>query len=584
MANNNEMVDKLQNFFNENLTTAIGQRRILGLPYNYTERVDPSKRTFEESIVSDLPIVHITPGIYKYKNGVRRVIEKVFNAVDFPLLPIGVDGRVIKFKAKYIEYYRYLTTMSGLLYQRMMGTLNSNDINFPTFNLYDTLKYDEKRIKNIITDTLAGGEETDDFKKDLFSISSEDDEDEAFKKFMKDPAGAFDELEEQSKQALNLAADESGLSRINDLKTEIEDLKGSGNLSESEKQILAGKEDELEELKAKKIPKIPDVNTNDLFSSTNMRGYSEMQKLGINASKENGTVVESANLSTLYMERKRLETQGLTFFMTAGSSVSETFSNSFGASNMASKMKEAASKKQEAKATSGTGSIGGKMIAAVSSMKEFVGGMLSGASTANMMAITNGNMISFPDIWKDSSVHKSYRVSFRFASPYGDPFSIFMNVFFPLMSIACLQFPRYSSSDGYMSPYILKIDAPGNFASDFAVISNMTVKRGGDSNSWNAYGLPLVVDVSLTFKDLFHDLVMGKSSTEVNANGTTAVYLSNLAGIPMDPINPLGRDFNSRVNRFRQAIGNLKNVNATKGVVKDSFASFFGETLSGFTN
>jgi hypothetical protein len=240
-------------------------------------------------------------------------------------------------------------------------------------------------------------------------------------------------------------------------------------------------------------------------------------------------------------------------YANGGTSHSESGSNSTSESMLGSVTKKAGQMKREVDFLFG-GGTGNKLDEmSVSNYNETVKGLttdlgdptglidrlVSGAQTI----MAGGNLL-FPEIWSDSSYRKSYTIDMKFHSPYGDPESVFLNVYVPFFHIFCMAMPRQNSKQGFSGPFVLKAYSKGWFNCDLGMVESIEVRKGGnDGQSWTAGGLPTSLDVSVTIKDLYPTLMMtqakGASGILFNNNTGLIEHLNLMAGIELHGIHML---------------------------------------------
>jgi hypothetical protein len=143
-----------------------------------------------------------------------------------------------------------------------------------------------------------------------------------------------------------------------------------------------------------------------------------------------------------------LKNYGLAFYLDKSSAISESADNTYGASRTAEMVSEKANTLREAEYLnpmySNTARVVDSLKAAnplgiLEAMGTFDGII---TRTANaLFRVVNGSQLMFPDMWQDSRFDKSYNLSFKFYSPYGDPLSIFRNVYVPFIALLALALP-----------------------------------------------------------------------------------------------------------------------------------------------
>ena len=224
-----------------------------------------------------------------------------------------------------------------------------------------------------------------------------------------------------------------------------------------------------------------------------------------------------------FMSRAQASWQGadkyLSFKIEKSADASESFSNSTGESpvttlfnsnsSIARTAKEYLGGKSLVEAIPGIGTI-------VSSLGDFVSGFVntaSGGTLSNVtgpFAVIGGEAsVDIPEIWQSSSFSKSHNFNVTLRSPYGDPYSIFTNIYIPLVMLMCMAMPRATGYNSYMQPFVLRAYSKGMFSIPYGIIESMSIRRGASEFGWNKQRLPTVVEISFTIKDLSPFMVMG---------------------------------------------------------------------------
>jgi len=148
-------------------------------------------------------------------------------------------------------------------------------------------------------------------------------------------------------------------------------------------------------------------------------------------------------------------------------------------------------------------------------------------------AIVRGENIIIPDIYKSSSYSssKSYQVHLR--APYGNKFSIYMDVIVPLLHIIGLVAPRQGTGNSYSSPFLVKINYPGVSTCHLGIVESIDVTIPASDDAFSIDGLPMEIDVGIIVKDLYNDMMLSPANDPglfVN-NSSLIDYLANSAGI-----------------------------------------------------
>lgn len=157
----------------------------------------------------------------------------------------------------------------------------------------------------------------------------------------------------------------------------------------------------------------------------------------------------------------------------------------------------------------------------------------TGARLGNLAtSMVNGNSILFPEIYSNSDYASNYNLRFNLISPYGDTESVFLNVWVPFFHLMALVCPRQvkNNANAYSSPFLVKAFSRGWFNCNMGIVEAMSVERGDE---WNVNGLPTNLQVTLSIKDLYSDMMISKSTEPGTflANQSLIDYLSISAGL-----------------------------------------------------
>lgn len=147
--------------------------------------------------------------------------------------------------------------------------------------------------------------------------------------------------------------------------------------------------------------------------------------------------------------------------------------------------------------------------------------------------VLNGGKMVFPEIWSESNFSRNYQISMKLAIPDADNLSWFMGIGVPLAHLICLTAPQQLGANGYKSPFIVRGYYKGFFNCDMGIITDLSISKG-DKAKWTLDGLPTVVDISFSIKDLYQIMFISKESklsSELLANNTYLDYIANLCGI-----------------------------------------------------
>ena len=130
------------------------------------------------------------------------------------------------------------------------------------------------------------------------------------------------------------------------------------------------------------------------------------------------------------------------------------------------------------------------------------------AITGPLQVLGGDARVDIPEVWSSSSFSKSYNFNMILRSPYGDPYSIFINIYIPLIMILCMALPRAQGSNSYTQPFVLRAFCKGMFSVPYGIIESISIKRGASEFGWAKSRLPTVVEVSIGIKDLTPNMIM----------------------------------------------------------------------------
>jgi hypothetical protein len=235
---------------------------------------------------------------------------------------------------------------------------------------------------------------------------------------------------------------------------------------------------------------------------------------------------------------------GLCFYGDKSTSISEDASNTYAPSKVAEMVSQNANTLREADILNPAYGVTARLVDSLKAANPLgildamgtFDGIISRTSNA-LFRVVNGSQLMFPEMWQDSSFDRSYNLSFKFYSPYGDKMSIFRYVYVPFISLLALALPRQDGLLGYKRPFLLKVSSPGYFEIDMGVVTSMTITKGGSDGLWTIDGLPQMIEVNMQVMDLYPNLIQVDKEGLLSYNSTLSSFLENMAGIRPDQLN-----------------------------------------------
>jgi hypothetical protein len=229
-----------------------------------------------------------------------------------------------------------------------------------------------------------------------------------------------------------------------------------------------------------------------------------------------------------------------TFWADNASSVSESASANVGASKLAGLVKGVSEMSRELQffLQKDIAQKDSAIATAVNSVSSYLNGGDATRQTSAGLSASLGDAIlgmnpMFPEVWKDSSFSRSYNISFKFHSPYGDPASVYQNVLLPFTMLLSLVMPIQANPGTYTEPFVFQLDCPGYFACDLGICTDFSFVKGGSENLWTVDNLPRQIDVTMSVKDLYPVLTASKNTKSLYYNIGMSTFLDNLAGISL---------------------------------------------------
>ena len=266
-----------------------------------------------------------------------------------------------------------------------------------------------------------------------------------------------------------------------------------------------------------------------------------------------------------YVDWDDTHSYGLHFCAEASTTVSESFSSELGESALAGMAKGVSAKAKEAAfllgisdRTAGSKDSNSKLeerarnSGASSGMSgvlsDLANTVVSGFDDNNRVgAVLNGENLLFPKVWQNSTFDKSYNISFRFLSPYGDKDSIFEYVYVPFLCCMAMCGPVQTATDSFKSPFLVRINCPGIMECDMGMVTNISWVRGTSQNLYSCQGLPLGIDVTMTVTDMYPTMALASNLALLRENMGLSAFLDNMCGLSNMKMNLIA-NVNSSIN------------------------------------
>ncbi len=119
----------------------------------------------------------------------------------------------------------------------------------------------------------------------------------------------------------------------------------------------------------------------------------------------------------------------------------------------------------------------------------------------------NGWNMHIPEMWDDSSNTRSLSLVIKLYTPYGNGRSVYEDLYVPTIMIMGMTLARQTGNRLYSQPPLISLFSKGWFSMHAAMITGMSVKRGGDRNDWTIERYPRSLEIRLTIKDMFPTVI-----------------------------------------------------------------------------
>lgn len=240
----------------------------------------------------------------------------------------------------------------------------------------------------------------------------------------------------------------------------------------------------------------------------------------------------------------------ISFRVDSDGHVGESFSNTVGQSDIASKFNSMSGSSRSTAFNfaggnvSGDTLVGGMVQSVLGAAADAVRGVRDGLQLSGLAALGGAAFVDIPEHWQSSTANlPSMSYSFTLTSPYGNKISQLTNIYIPLAMILACALPLSTGKQSYTSPFLIELYDRGRAQTRLGIIDSLSISRGTSNLSFNNVGEPMAIDVSFTVKDLstvMHmPIVQGFSLTNPTASvfdtdNTFSDYMSVLGALSLN--------------------------------------------------
>ncbi len=258
---------------------------------------------------------------------------------------------------------------------------------------------------------------------------------------------------------------------------------------------------------------------------------------GLNAPDPNVTVPtiggwwkDKGDFATYALSNLRDGSQFVTFKVDYNGSVSESFSNSSGESQIAQTINGKSADARNLSFNVGNFQTGTFLDSIVGGVGDLLKGIADSVHLSGILTLAGAGLVDIPQKWESSSTtwpSSSFTIELR--SPYGNVMSRFMNLWVPLAMLLSGVLPRSTGKQSYTSPFLCEMYYKGHNQIRLGMIDSMTIRRGVGNLGWGPGNIPLGIDVDFSVKDF---------SSVMHSPITPAFSLLNPLGGVTDDDNP----------------------------------------------
>ena len=224
--------------------------------------------------------------------------------------------------------------------------------------------------------------------------------------------------------------------------------------------------------------------------------------------------------------------------------------------------------------TVGAGAMAGQK--ALGELSESIGGA-TGKNLANMFGkMAAGGRWDFPQVWKNSGYQPSYSLTVRLFNPNpGNDTATKTFISGPLAAILLLGLPLSDDGQMYSWPFFHHVKCPAIWDLEAAVITNITVIKGGDQQQIAHNQRMGIVDVRIDFGSLYNSIIVAPTLKD-KSRTTLESYINSLTDSPKTTVH-----YDDKEGEVTQTGG--EGISGSLGGVFDDVANRAGEVLTNST-
>lgn len=140
----------------------------------------------------------------------------------------------------------------------------------------------------------------------------------------------------------------------------------------------------------------------------------------------------------------------------------------------------------------------------IKAVRDMVYGTMDSFQISGLLALAGTGMVDIPKRYDDSSANVFTSVSYtlELRTPYGDPLSIYLNLYLPLLCLMAGALPISHGNQAYGAPMLCELFQRGRSTIRLGMIESLQVTRGSGTVGWTEEGLPLGIDITFTVANM----------------------------------------------------------------------------------
>lgn len=163
------------------------------------------------------------------------------------------------------------------------------------------------------------------------------------------------------------------------------------------------------------------------------------------------------------------------------------------------------------------------------------GGVENFLANRGLGRLLSGSKVDFPMIWQNSTYQSSYSITTRLCNPDRlDEEAYKKRIIWPLVKILAMTVPIIDTDEEtganvyatYSQPLLCSVECSGLWQIRVGYIANVEVIKGSDQNDINFNMRPNIVDIRITFGELYNTMTNDHSDTSQKT--TLVTYTKNL--------------------------------------------------------